>query len=566
MKFLDTSRIRTLFDERVVAPDGTELSVDIYLPADSGQYPVLLNRTPADNNNRSGRAGNPAEASRAGAPVVAPVERWKALAAQGFIVAAADVRGRGDSDGRFTPFVHEGSDGAATVSWLQNLSESNGKITMFGSGYAAHCAWAAADAGADLAAIVSISPFGSVGDGLFHRSGAIRLDWLFWMHLIGGRTIQPANVPNWPRIFQHAPIAEMETQLGRDDVWWAEWLKHLEPCVDYWAPLHLLEKISALKVPALHVTGWWDGQASAAWRYFEAASCGAGQQTLLVGPWDTAAVRRPTAFVGGIDFGPRSVLNMDETMVEYVNQVLEDNPTAATSRYFITGRNEWVAASDVSDHSLPRTFHLASELGANTRRGDGVLAKHMPRTRYVDSVCHNPASPVMWQPQFRGFVGTGPALTLDQAHITSRDEALVYTSPPFEVTTTAIGRPIARLSVRVSSRDADLFVLVSDVFPFDGRDLNLTHGALRLGTHPDFRPGERLDIQIELDPIAHDFLRGHAIRLTIVPSLFPLYARNLQSGDYVRDVTPSLATLEFDLGPECEASLELPHTWERDTD
>ena len=56
MRFIDTSRIRTRFDERVLANDGTELSVDLYFPPEQGSYPVLFQRTPADNN-RAGRVG-----------------------------------------------------------------------------------------------------------------------------------------------------------------------------------------------------------------------------------------------------------------------------------------------------------------------------------------------------------------------------------------------------------------------------------------------------------------------------------------------------------------------------
>src|ERR1700722_6766694 len=158
MRFVDTSRIRIRLDERVRAHDGTELSVDLYLPSFPGRYPVLMNRTVVDNN----RGGRPGISSP-------PAERWKAYAAQGYIVAVSDVRGRGDADGTFIPFVNEASDGAATIAWLRSLDECNGKIGLFGSGYGAFCAWAAAVTDRHVDAIVSISPFGAVGEGLAHR-------------------------------------------------------------------------------------------------------------------------------------------------------------------------------------------------------------------------------------------------------------------------------------------------------------------------------------------------------------------------------------------------------------
>jgi putative CocE/NonD family hydrolase len=193
MRFVDVSRVRTRFDEPMVARDGTRLSVDVYLPADEGRYPVLITRTPYDNN-RSRRAA-------AGVGLLpAPADRYKTLAAHGFIVVAGDVRGRGDSDGRFVPFAHEAADGADTVAWARGLTECDGRVGLFGSGYAGFAALAAATE-TRVDAVAAWSPFGV--DGTPCRGGALRLDWLFWMHLVGGRTVQPVDIPDWPGIFRH---------------------------------------------------------------------------------------------------------------------------------------------------------------------------------------------------------------------------------------------------------------------------------------------------------------------------------------------------------------------------
>jgi len=552
MRFLDTSKIRTRFDERVSAADGTELSVDLYLPPEPGSYPVLLNRT-ASGNNRVGRPGIS----------MPPAERWKAFAAQGYIVAAADVRGRGDSDGRFVPFAQEAADGAATVAWLRRLQECNGKVGVFGSGYGAFCAWAAAVGSGHVDAVASISPFAALGEGLVHRGGAVRLDWLFWMHLIGGRTVQPANVPPWKAIYQHMPLRTMDDVLGREDIWWREWLDHLTVGDPFWAPLNLADKIATLKVPGLHVTGWWDGQAAGARYYFEAARRSGAPQRLIVGPWDTAAVRRPAAQTGGFDFGPRSVVDLDEILAEFFDITLRKKPTTAptTSRTFVTGRNEWESWDEWqngSTHCLK--LHLGSTLGANTRRGDGTLSNAPPDISSSDVVTHNPMVPVDFQPQFVSFAtGANPlGFTLDQAHLTGRDEALVYTSESLDKTVTVFGRPKVRLTVQTAAPDVDLYVLLSDSFPLGIRDLHLGHAAIRLGTMDGFRPGEPVTVELEIDAIAHDFFRGHQIRLTITPSLFPLYARNLHVKEYMRGCEPTVADIELHHGPDAAAWVTLP--------
>jgi putative CocE/NonD family hydrolase len=57
------------------------------------------------------------------------------FARHGYNVVIQDVRGRGDSEGDFYPFRHEGSDGADTIAWLRTRPESNGRIGMYGFSY-----------------------------------------------------------------------------------------------------------------------------------------------------------------------------------------------------------------------------------------------------------------------------------------------------------------------------------------------------------------------------------------------------------------------------------------------
>jgi uncharacterized protein len=554
MRFLDTSRVRVRLDQRVVTVDGTELSVDLYLPPHPGRYPVLLHRTPADNN-RWPRIGSPM-------PQPAAADRWKAYAAQRFIVATADVRGRGDSGGVFAPFVHEGADAAATVDWLRKLPECDGTVGAFGSGYAAFCAWAAIAAGARIDAIASISPFGAIGEGLVHRGGAARLDWLFWMHLIGGRTLQPPALPPWPAIHRHLPLRSMDTALGRADIPWKAWLEHFDPEDPFWAPVRLAERLAARPVPGLHVTGWWDAQLGGARYYYEAARRSGAAQSLIIGPWDSAAVRRPASVMGGFDFGLRSMIEIDEILPEFFGAQLRGEAnqwTKPNTRYFVTGRNEWVDGEGwPAGIGESRELHLASGGCANTRRGDGVLSEAGSASSVADEVTDNPAMPVEFQAAFKSFAAGEWALSLDQAHITARDEALVYTSVPLTEVLTVCGRPSVSLTVRCDGPDADIYVLLSDVFPLGSRDLHLSHAAVRLAAARKLTPKEPLVVRLTMDEVAHDFLPGHSVRLTVVPSLFPVYARNLHQACYLDAMDPAVTTIALYHGGPDVAYLRLP--------
>src|ERR1700722_8579920 len=102
-----------------VMSDGTRLVADAWRPAEDGRFPVLLQRIPY------GR-------SVASAPVLPSPEH---LARLGYAVVVQDVRGRGDSDGEWVPFVHEAIDGAESVEWAADLPFSDGRVVTYGFSY-----------------------------------------------------------------------------------------------------------------------------------------------------------------------------------------------------------------------------------------------------------------------------------------------------------------------------------------------------------------------------------------------------------------------------------------------
>lgn len=555
MKFFDISRIRSRFDERVVVRDGTELSVDLYLPSEPGSYPVLVARTPYDNNRM---ASDPSGTKL----LPAPADRYKKIAAHGYVVVAADVRGRGDSDGDFIPFVNEACDGADTVTWARDLEESNGRIGVFGQGYGGFCAWAAAVEDAHVDAILTISPFGAPLQGIPYRGGALRLDWLFWMHLVGGRTLQKVDVPQWAEIFKHLPVSELDEALGRQDIWWKEWLD--EAASDrFWTALDLTERIAALDVPALHVTGWWDQNLAATRWYWDAArrSMPNGQY-IVIGPWDTQAVRSPHADVGGIDWGPSSVLDPDELLLRWFAEQFagDERHQRHPARIFVTGRNDW---EDFPEWPLPsqsRKLWLSSGGNANTRRGDGILLDSAPQQESADEYTYNPEDPLTWQPHFSSFSVTAPTpFILDEAHATGRDDALCYTSSPLEAPITVLGTPRVELYAETSAHDTDWVASISDVFPLEGRSVHLGHAIVRARTQEGFESNAVIRYILEFDDIGHEFLAGHSIRLVLTSSLFPLYARNLGSDEsYVHAHHAQLAEQRICHGPDNPSRLILP--------
>ena len=56
-------------------------------------------------------------------------------AAKGFLVAVQDVRGRGDSEGVFSGFGQEATDGATAVAWARSLPGCDGRVGTYGFSY-----------------------------------------------------------------------------------------------------------------------------------------------------------------------------------------------------------------------------------------------------------------------------------------------------------------------------------------------------------------------------------------------------------------------------------------------
>src|SRR5829696_1865899 len=84
MPLLRPSSVRYLNDLPVPMRDEVRLSADVYLPEGEGPWPVLLARTPYDNNLL--------------------MESGLYWAQNGYVYVSQDVRGRYDSEGDFVPW------------------------------------------------------------------------------------------------------------------------------------------------------------------------------------------------------------------------------------------------------------------------------------------------------------------------------------------------------------------------------------------------------------------------------------------------------------------------------
>jgi predicted acyl esterase len=110
-------------------------------------------------------------------------------ATNGFAYVAIDVRGRGDSDGDFVPFLNDAIDGYDAVEWAAAQPWCDGKVALHGGSYTGINQYLIMAAGPP--ALAAITPDATTGHGIdLPRGGIPSMYELSWRRLISNRTTQ----------------------------------------------------------------------------------------------------------------------------------------------------------------------------------------------------------------------------------------------------------------------------------------------------------------------------------------------------------------------------------------
>ena len=519
----------------VAMRDGVHLSTDLFVPDGDGPWPTVLVRTPYDNS------------------LPDHVTRARRLADAGYAVALQDVRGRFDSEGVYVPFRNEGPDGFDTQEWIGGQSWSNGRIGMIGGSYEGWTQWTTMPLGSRfLTAAVPRVMATNLHRGLVYRGGALNLGVLLtWGLRTSGHSRQRVDDLDWTEAFRTLPLSRTAMAAAQDTPHWRDWLAH-EAEDEWWAPFDLDTHWEDVSIPALVAGGWYDLYSSDTFNSFvglRARGTGnARQSRLLVGPWPHALSASTTT--GGVDFGARSLVDLDGLENRWFDRWLRDIPNGVDEeppvRIFVMGANEW---RDAADWPLPgtefRPWYLHSGGRAGTLLGDGTLSPGVPADESADTFVYDPDYPV----QTRGgcnccqpdLIPWGP---YDQRDVEMRSDVLVYTSEPLERDLTVIGPVRVVLWAATDGPDTDWTAKLVDVRP-SGFAMNLCDGIVRArwrraqaadAKTADRRspvllePGRVERYEIDLMVTGNTFLAGHRIRVEISSSNFPRFDRNPNTG------------------------------------
>jgi len=506
--------------------DGVELVSDHYYPRESGPQPTLLMRQPYGREVAS--------------TVVYAHPVW--FARHGYNVVIQDVRGRGDSQGDFYPFRHEGADGADTIAWLRTRAESDGRVGMYGFSYqGATQLLAAAEQPEGLLCIAPGMTACDLYHGWFYQGGALRLaSTLGWgLQLLKEearrRKLREATErleQAWAQLGLQTsvlPIREHPALHGEGlPSFVLDWLDHDAPG-EYWSALDVSTRLDQILVPALHVSGWYDIFLRGSIDGFLALRKSAGSefarehQYLLAGPW----VHIPWGDrIGAADFGHEALVDTDTILLRWFDHWLKDSGAfsgKAHVRHFVLGENAWSEA-DSFPTDAPYALYLHSGGRANSRKGDGTLSA-------ASHIEDEPADIFVYDPEVPVIAPGGPAAAsgpFDQAALEMGNNVLVYSTEPLESPLQVFGIPRVILYCSTSRSTADFTAKLVRVRPNGSADficMGIARSNVLFGG-TKYSADKIHQWSFPLEPTSCLFAKGDRIRLEIASSAFPLFDRN----------------------------------------
>ncbi len=492
--------------------DGVQLSTDVYLPAASGRFPVLVTRSPYDKKGER--------------------ERGEFFARHGYVFVAQDTRGRYTSQGEPYPLIHEAHDGYDTIEWAATQSWADGKVGTTGASYLAMDQYSAAlERPPHLLAM-----YAAVGGANYYKDAGYRgqipgLGWPVWLLLSAATDphADPAEAKrmsdivkapdNWlagSREERAKIFANFPTQLRAYDDFYAH------PNFDwYWKEIGFdtSDFYARMKdVPILFLSGWYDTFAEATLENF--ASLRAIQKSpkrLIMGPWPHGYGK---SLCGEADFGPTAELDEMSLQLDWFDHWLKGSPLrepeAKPVTYFRMGGSQstrnsqgkltpggaWLSTASWPPQGVhPERWYLHQEK---------KLALQHPSTESKDEFFYDPKHPV-----HTSGARHGPECIVNQE--AAQEGVVSYISEPLDSAKDVTG--ITRVALWVSSdaASADFTAKLIDVYP-DGYAAPLLDGAMRIRK---VAAGVPQEVVIDLGTTSNLFEAGHRIRIDISGSSFP---------------------------------------------
>lgn len=519
--------------------DGVELNATVFKPRpQDAPLPVIFTLTPYNSDTYYPRA--------------------RYFAQNGYVYALVDVRGRGNSQGSFLPFENEGRDGHDVVEWLSAQPWSNGKVAMWGGSYAGYDQWATLqNFPPHLATIV---PAAAAAMGVdFPAWNNVHAPYLMqWATYTSGVTPQPnlfGDSAFWIAKFRELYLSrrafrEFDRIVGNSSAWFQRLLQH--PQVDaYWLALRpSAADYARIKIPILTISGHYDDDQYGAMHYYRmhmahGASDAKERHHLVMGPWDHGGTRTPSREVGGLSFGPASLLDLNALHKAWYDWTLKGGPRPEFLKkriaYYVVPSDEWKYADRLETiASGARTLYLASEGSANDVFHAGSLTTAKPGASKPDRYVYDPLDP---RPAELEREEIRSPLTDQRYLLNTFGNGVIYTSEPFAEAAEITGYVAFSAWIALDVPDTDFRVSLYELLG-DGSSVLLAEDLMRARYRESLekatlvKPGAVLRYDFDKFPFFSRLVaKGSRLRLFLrCPNTIYLQ-KNYNSGGVVADET-----------------------------
>jgi len=537
--------VQMLWGVKIPLRDGVKLNATVFRPEEQKDpLPVIFTLTPYIGDSYTDRA--------------------LYFARHGYVYALVDVRGRGNSGGAFEPFANEGRDGHDVVEWLATQPWCNGKVAMWGGSYAGFDQWSTAkEFPPHLATIVPAAAAHPGVDFPMNANllGPYLMQWLSFTSGVTGNPQLFAASSFWMEKFyelyaRHLPFRELDQLVGNPSPIFQKWLDHATPDAYYDAMVPTEANYRQFRIPILTITGDYDGDQPGAMTYYQrhmryGAAEAVANHYLIIGPWDHAGTRTPKAEVGGLKFGPASVLDLNDLHRQWYDWTMKAGPKPEFLKkrvaYYVTGAEAWKYADTLEGiASERRVLYLGSSGTAADAFHSGTLSAEKPAGAAADHYVYDPLDtrygalerteeekPVLSQRSALNLFGNGA----------------VYHTEPFAEDTEVSGYVKLTVWLAMDVPDTDLEADVYEIQP-DGTSIGLTSGVMRARYRESLRTAKPVPVGETVGYVFDDFTwfsrriaKGSRLRLVIsCPNSINVEKNYNSGGDVTRETAKDART------------------------
>jgi putative CocE/NonD family hydrolase len=524
-----------LWGVKIPMRDGIHLNATVYKPKGKKKVPAIFTLTPYIADSYHPRASY--------------------FSQNGYGFVLVDCRGRGNSEGKFLPFISEAQDGHDVVEWLAKQSWCDGQVTMWGGSYGGFNQWMTLkEFPKHLKTIVPAASVHAGVDFPFFNNIFLSYDmqWPTFTSGVTGNSTLFGDSSFWIEKFQemyqnHVPYKDLDRIVGNASTVFHTWIEH--PLQDaYWDELALTRsQYERINIPILTITGHYDADQPGAMAYYRnhmaSKSRARENHYLVIGPWDHPGTRTPKVEFGGLKFGEASVIDLNKLHKEWYDWIMKKGkkPVFLKKRvaYYVMGAEKWKYADSLEKITRKhKRFYLNSNGNAKDAFHSGSMNAKPAKESRTDSYAYDPLDKRPAELEREEIQDYYTDQTYD---LNLFGNGLVYHTEPFARDTEITGwiKFVAWISLDVP--DTDFNVRVSEVLQ-NGQVISLTQDLMRARYRNSLRQEELVTPGEIIQYVFKDFTffsrriaRGSRLRLVICSPNSILVEKNYNSGGVVAE-------------------------------